>query len=61
MRPRRQVRPAVARVLPLLGFRYSRKRDAYVLRGVGRKVGPALTRSDRPTPDYVREHADWYR
>jgi len=52
----------VARVLPLLGFRYSRKRDAYVLRGVGRRVGPAFARSDRTlTPDYVREHSDWYR
>ena len=60
MRPRHRVSPAVARVLPLVGFRYSRKRDAYVLRGVGRRVGPALT-NRRFTPDHVREHSDWSR
>jgi hypothetical protein len=52
----------IARVLPLLGFRYSRARDAYVLRGVGRRVGPVVTSRDRKfIAQPVRDHADWYQ
>jgi hypothetical protein len=41
-RPRRQVSVRTARLLPLLGFRYSTVRDAYVLRLIGSQVGPVL-------------------
>ncbi|MEA2389069.1 MAG: hypothetical protein QOG41_1842 [Thermoleophilaceae bacterium] len=40
-RPRRPVRPAtLSLVWPL--FRYSPMRDAYVLRGIGGRLGPVL-------------------
>lgn len=44
-RPRREVSPGLIRLLAPL-FRYSAGRDAYVLRGVGNRVGPVL-RPDR--------------
>jgi hypothetical protein len=60
-RPRREVAPVITRVLPLLGFRYSRARDAYVLRGVGRRVGPVLASRDRKfIAEPVRVRRDWY-
>ena len=40
-RPRTYVRPAVLLALRLF-FRFSASRDAYVLRIVGRRVGPVL-------------------
>lgn len=41
-RPRRPVSPrTVALLRPL--FRYSPNRDAYVLRAIGRSLGPVLT------------------
>ena len=40
-RKRRYVSPALLSVLRLL-FRHSGSRDAYVLRGVGHRVGPVL-------------------
>jgi hypothetical protein len=47
-RPRRQVRGAwIVLLSPVM--RYSIAREAYVLRGVGRRFGPVLTR--RPPPE----------
>jgi hypothetical protein len=40
-RPRHEVAPIVTIMARPL-FRYSRTRDAYVLRGVGNRVGPVL-------------------
>jgi hypothetical protein len=51
-RPRREVPSAVLTALTPL-FRYSTPRDAYVLRGVGRNVGPVLRK--RPSGRFVRE------
>ncbi len=34
----------------LLGFRYDRRRDAYVMRVVGERFGPVLKRRDRLGP-----------
>jgi hypothetical protein len=46
-RPRRRVgRVTLVVVSPL--FRYSYRRDAYVLRGIGRRHGPVLTRRSAP-------------
>ncbi|HEX8857062.1 MAG TPA: hypothetical protein VF752_15825 [Thermoleophilaceae bacterium] len=44
-RPRRRhyVRTSVLRVARV-AFRYSRTRDAYVLRGIGSHIGPVLKR-----------------
>ncbi len=47
-RPRRTVSVRRARLLPLLGFRYSITRDAYVLRVIGNKVGPVYQVSAVP-------------
>jgi len=41
-RPRHQVSPAVLTALTPF-FRHSISRDAYVLRGIGARVGPVLT------------------
>ncbi len=41
-RPRRPVSPRQARMLSLVGFRYSAGRDAYVLRIVGGRFGPVF-------------------
>ena len=41
-RKRRHVSRRGARVLTMLGFRYSYGRDAYVLRIVGHRLGPVL-------------------
>jgi hypothetical protein len=41
-RPRRAIGGRLGAILPYLGFRYSHARQAYVLRGVGRYVGPVL-------------------
>lgn len=40
-RTRRQVGPQTAKLLTPL-FRYSYGRDAYVLRGIGNRLGPVL-------------------
>ena len=40
-RPRRSVSPKVVKIASPL-FRYSQTRDAYVLRGVGDRIGPVL-------------------
>ena len=37
-------------------FRYSRSRDAWVLRLVGRKVGPDITGANRQSIDYLLEN-----
>lgn len=39
-RTRRSISVRRARLLPLLGFRYSTTRDAYVLRVIGNRFGP---------------------
>ena len=58
---RQYVAPVVTRVLPLLGFRYSRARDACVLRGVGRRVGPVVASRDRKfIAQPARDQRDWY-
>lgn len=52
-RPRRKVGPGLYDAARWLGFRYSRPRDALVLRGIGRRWGPVLQlrREPRePTP-----------
>jgi hypothetical protein len=41
-RERRTVSPRMATVARFFGFRYSLSRDAYVLRGIGGRVGPVL-------------------
>jgi hypothetical protein len=58
-RPRREVAPATLTLLTPL-FRYSSSRDAYVMRGVGNRMGPvlrprpsALHHPDRPQPDHA--------
>jgi hypothetical protein len=62
-RRRRRIRPSRARwIRPL--FRYSYTRDAFVLRVVGRHVGPVFQVADRARPAAARpraatrEHAD---
>ncbi len=53
MRPRHYVpRRWLAIARPV--FRYSQIRDAYVLRGVGRKWGPVLKEDRRHSSDAVR-------
>jgi hypothetical protein len=53
-RKRRQVgRSSIALATPL--FRYSASRDAYVLRGVGNRLGPVLT-VKAPEPHTAEEH-----
>lgn len=50
-RERRAIRPEKVWLLKLCGFRYSYRRDAYVLRGIGRRLGPVFVadrRSVRP-------------
>ena len=55
-RPRRQVRPATLRLARILGFRFDRARDAYVLRLVGGRIGPVL----RSAPhDSVAAQLEW--
>jgi hypothetical protein len=50
-RPRTPVSARKARLLPLLGFRYSTSRNAYVLRLVGNYVGPVFQVGvSRPQP-----------
>lgn len=51
-RRRREVSPGVLAALSPL-FRHSLTRDAYVLRGIGRRVGPVLT--ERPPGRFSRE------
>jgi hypothetical protein len=46
-RPRREVKPSVVKLASPL-FRYSQSRDAYVLRGVGARIGPVLRPRGRP-------------
>lgn len=37
-------------MLKLCGFRYSTSRDAYVLRGIGNKIGPVYRVGRHTTP-----------
>jgi hypothetical protein len=53
MRPRRYVSPRVLTVLRP-AFRYSRSRDAYILRGIGKQTGPVL----REEPRFSRDPGD---
>jgi hypothetical protein len=39
-RPRHPISEGRARLLPVIGFRYSASRDGYVLRAVGNRLGP---------------------
>jgi hypothetical protein len=61
LRTRRYVPPRwLTLVRPI--FRYSRSRDAFVLRGVGRSIGPVLrvdrrARSERPLDGIERRSA----
>jgi hypothetical protein len=59
-RPRRYIAPTWFAILRL-AFRYSRSRDAFVLRGIGSTVGPVLRidrRSrQRPFAGSERRHA----
>jgi hypothetical protein len=43
-RPRRAVTPRLYALATRIGFRYSRPRDALVLRGIGERFGPVLVR-----------------
>ena len=69
-RPRRPISVKRARLLPLLGFRYSTTRDAYVLRVIGNRIGPVYqvqaradgaaagsANEDRATAEAPRERA----
>ena len=42
MRARHPIRPEMIWLLKVVGFRYSHTRDAYVLRGVGKRHGPVF-------------------
>lgn len=55
-RTRRQVRPATLRLARLLGFRFDSGRDAYVLRLVGRRIGPVLRTESY---DNAAQSMDW--
>ncbi len=53
-RPRHTVSVTTARLLTLVGFRYSATRDAYVLRFVGNSVGPVFqVASHRELPSHA--------
>jgi hypothetical protein len=56
-RPRKQVDPAVLRRLTPV-VRYSAGRQAYVLRGVGRRFGPVLVPRREPHPAACERPAD---
>jgi hypothetical protein len=56
-RNRRSISVRKARLLPLLGFRYSTTRDAYVLRVVGNHFGPVYQINAAPRPAPVAEPA----
>ena len=47
-RPRRTVSVTTARLLSLIGFRYSATRDAYVLRFIGNQIGPVFQVDTHP-------------
>jgi hypothetical protein len=56
-RPRRQVNPALIRGLAPV-VRYSAGRQAYVLRGVGGRLGPVLVPKHPPREGEYAEPAD---
>jgi len=56
-RRRRQVGPVGVRIAKVFGFRYDAVRDAYVLRGVGNRVGPVLRRG--PPVDSAQAQIEW--
>jgi hypothetical protein len=52
-RKRRAISVRGARLLPLVGFRYSTSRDAYVVRVVGNHVGPVFQLQAAHRPQVV--------
>jgi hypothetical protein len=57
-RERRSVSVRRARLLPLLGFRYSTTRDAYVLRSIGNRFGPVYQVAVAPRHAGIEAPAD---
>jgi hypothetical protein len=56
-RTRRQVSESTLNLARKLGFRYDVKRDAYILRGIGNRVGPVLRTA--PPVDSAAESLEW--
>lgn len=53
-RKRKAVSARRARLLGIVGFRYSISRDAYVLRGIGNRFGPVYQIAARSQPTGVK-------